>query len=467
MRSPAFSKSASRRRWRLTAGCIAAVCLASASAAFGQSSTNLVEVYQQAKESDPLLKQAEAQYQAAQEARPQARAGLLPQLSGSAGYTWTDEDTEYDRVVPDSEQDYTTLQYGLELRQPLFRWSTYKRLDQADASVARAAANFAAAEQDLMIRVSERYFAVLSAEYQLKVAKSRETAIERQLEQARQRFEVGLIARTAVEEAKARYDLARADVIAAENQVASSRQALRELTGQTMGELANIIEDIPLDRPEPNSAEAWSDKAREQNWQLTAARRGAEAAMANIGVQRGGHYPTLDLVGSYGVNQRSDGQFTTGSGTVDTGTVETTRAQVGVQLNVPIFSGGATSSQVRQAQYEYTGAREQLEEVNRSVQRRTADAFRGVESSILRAEALEQALISTRSALEAVQAGYEVGTRTIVDVLDAQNARFQAERDYQQALYDYLLNTLRLKLAAGTLSPEDLRAVNQQLRQGQ
>ncbi|MBA1149299.1 TolC family outer membrane protein [Ectothiorhodospiraceae bacterium WFHF3C12] len=457
--------TASRLLRRSIAAGVVAACLGLAANAAAQSDANLVDVYEQAKESDPVLRQAEARYQAAQEALPQARAGLLPQLSGSAGYTWTSEETEYQRNAPDSDQDYTTLQYGLELRQPLFRWSTYKRLDQADASVAQAAANFAAAEQDLMIRVSERYFGVLSAEYQLRVARSRETAIERQLEQARQRFEVGLIARTSVEEAKARYDLARADVIAAENQVASSRQALRELTGMPMGELANIVDNVPLDRPEPNSAEAWSETAQEQNWQLTAARRAAEAAMANIGVQRGGHYPTLDLVGSYGVNERSDGQFSTGTGTVETGTVDTTQAQVGVQLNVPIFSGGATSSQVRQAQYEYTGSREQLEEVNRSVQRRTADAFRGVESSILRAEALEQALVSTRAALEAVEAGYEVGTRTIVDVLDAQNARFQAERDYQQALYDYLLNTLRLKLAAGTLSPEDLRAVSQKLSQ--
>lgn len=460
MRSSAFDRSANSP-WRPVAGCIAAICLAVGGAATAQTSTNLVEVYEQAKESDPVLKQAEAQYQAAQEAMPQARAGLLPQLNLNAEATRIREEVDYgsnSSLFQDETRTYNTTQAGLSLTQPLFRWMTYKRLDEADASVARAAANFAAAEQDLMIRVSERYFGVLSAEYQLRVAKSRETAIERQLEQARQRFDVGLIARTAVEEAKARYDLARADVIAAENQVASSRQALRELTGQPMGELANIGEDIPLNRPEPNSAQAWSDKAREQNWQLTAARRGAEAAMANIGVQRGGHYPTLDLVGSYGHQRQTGGAF---------GAQDTTSGSVGVQLNVPIFSGGATSSRVRQAQYEYTGAREQLEEVNRSVQRRTADAFRGVESSILRAQALEQALVSTRSALEAVEAGYEVGTRTIVDVLDAQNARFQAERDYQQALYDYLLNTLRLKLAAGALSPEDLDAVSQQLGQGQ
>lgn len=457
-----YPSAAARRLRRAGAVCLAAGLMLISAVAAAQSAPDLMNVYQQAKENDPVLKQARAQYQAAQEARPQARAGILPQLDATGSYTWTDEQTEYDRNAPDREEDYTTLQYGLELRQPLFRWSTYKRLDQADASVAQAAAQFAAAEQDLMIRVSERYFAVLDAEDQLSVARSQERAIERQLEQARQRFDVGLIARTAVEEAKARYDLARAEVIAAENQVDSSRQALRELTGAMVGEIASVDDDIPLNRPSPNDAEAWADKAREQNWQITAARRNAEASMANIGVQRGGHYPTLDLVGSYGVNERSDGRSPTG---LETGNVETTQTQVGVQLNIPIFSGGATSSQVRQAQHEYTNAREQLEEVHRSILRQTADAFRGVESSILRVQALEQALVSTSAALEAVEAGYEVGTRTVVDVLDAQNDRFQAQRDYQQAVYDYLLNTLRLKLAAGTLSPEDLRAVNRQLRE--
>lgn len=421
---------------------------------------DLMDVYQQAKQSDPQIKQAKAQYQAAQEAKPQARAGLLPQLNAGAEASRVHEEVNYkssSSFLQDATRDYNRYQYSINLTQPLFHWSTYKRLDQADASVAQAAAQYAAAEQDLMVRVTNRYFGVLNAVDALQVAKAQERAIKRQLEQARQRHEVGLIARTAVEEAKARYDSARADVIAAENGVDSAREALREITGVPMGDLAKVASDIPLNSPKPNDAQAWADKAEQQNWQLTASRRAAEAAMANVGVQRGGHYPTLDLVGSYGEQDQTGGTF---------GGQDTTSAAVGLQLNVPIFSGGATSSKVRQAQYQYTSAREQLEQVHRSVLRQTADAYRGVESSIQRVKALAQAKVSNKSALDATQAGYEVGTRTIVDVLDAQQNYFQAQRNYQQAVYDYLLNTLNLKQAAGTLSPGDLRSLNGELRQG-
>jgi len=464
---PSLSPQAAKRRqqhrrpaWRAAAAaCLVAGTLAAAPAFAAQ---DLMDVYQQAKQSDPQIKQAKAQYQAAQEAKPQARAGLLPQLNAGAEASRTHQETTYSNapaLLQNSTQDYNTYQYSINLTQPLFRWSTYKRLDQADASVAQAAAQYAAAEQDLMVRVANRYFGVLDAVDRLQVAQAQERAIKRQLEQARQRHEVGLIARTAVEEAKARYDSARADVIAAENAVDSAREALREITGVPMGELAKVPSDIPLNSPKPNDAKAWADKAEEQNWQLTASRHAAEAAMANVGVQRGGHYPTLDLVGSYGEQDQSGGSFQ-GAGQ------DVTSATVGIQLNVPIFSGGATSSKVRQAQYQYTDARENLEQVHRSVLRQTADAYRGVESSIQRVKALAQAKVSNKSALDATQAGYEVGTRTIVDVLDAQQNYFQAQRNYQQAVYDYLLNTLNLKQAAGTLGPDDLRAINGELRQG-
>ena len=408
---------------------------------------DLLSIYRDATIADPVFQQARAQLRAARELVPQARAELLPEVLASVevNRVWQDQQTS----LGSSDTVFWDEFYSLSLTQPLFRWSLFRRLDQAGEEEAQAVARFAASEQELIFRVAERYFAVLDAVAALTAAEADLKAIGRQLEQARQRFEVGLIARTDVEEAKARYDLAQADQIQAANDLSSARERLREVIGREPAVLQQVRGGVELTLPEPRDETAWRQQAQEQNWRLTAARKGVEAAMAGVGVARGGHYPALDARASYSTSQ-SGGAF--GS--------DTDRTSVGLQLSVPLFQGGGTSSRVREAQALYTEARERLEEVLRSVLREAGDSYRTVESNFLRVRALDQARVSTQAALEATEAGFEVGTRTIVEVLNAVQDMTSAQRDYQQARHAYLLETLRLKRAAGTLSESDVHAVN-------
>ncbi len=408
---------------------------------------DLLSLYGVARVNNPVLRQARANYQAVQERWPQALAGLLPNISTQASRERLHQDQKTSFASTDTY--FFNTQYSINLTQPIFDYSAFKRLGQADAQIAQAAAQVHAAEQDLMFRLSQRYFDVLSARADLSFARSDLKAIERQLEQAQQRFEVGLIAHTAVEEARARRDLAESRLIQAENEVANRIEAVRQVIGMQPQSLADLAQKPKLVGPQPAEEGAWQTAAIERNWQLIAARKGAEAAMENIQVQRGGHLPTIDLTADAS-HQKFGGVF---GGTVD-------RQSIGVQGELPIFQGFAVSSRVSEAQARYTESREQLEETRRSVGRETSNAYRAVQTSIRQVQALQQAVVSNRSALKATQAGYEAGTRTIVDVLDAQSNLFSAERDYQRAQYVYLVSTLRLKQTAGTLDPKDLTAVN-------
>lgn len=426
---------------------VALVCLLALSTAHADG--DLMSVYQDALKSDPILREARANLQANQELRPQARSTLMPSVEAGADAAWTDVDQELDSGV-DSNVDYTTTTLSLTLTQPIFRYSSIPLLRQAKSEIAAAEAALTAAEQELILRTAQRYFDVLTARDTLRFAESELEAIERQLEQAEQRFDVGLIAITDVQEARASRDLAVSRLIQARNDLANSEEALRELTARSYGALYTLRDQVPLVTPQPEVMAAWTRAAEEQNWSLAQAKFAAESAMHNIGVQRGDHFPTLDLVANTQQQDQSDG--------LNAGNTNSTTLQL--TLNVPLFRGGRTNSEVRQAQYQYTAAQERLEAARRSTVRNAADAYRGVQSSIQQVRALGQARQSTRTALEAVEAGFEVGTRTIVDVLAAQREIFRAERDYQQARYAYLLSTLRLKLAAGSLAERDLRAVN-------
>lgn len=430
-----------------------ACLLLGAAIAAPAAADDLLDVYLQARRNDPVLAQAQAAFRAVEELRPQARATLLPSLSASAEQSWVDQEQDL-TLTGQSSDNYNSDGYALQLTQPLFRYASLKLLRQAKARIAQAQAELTAAEQQQILRVAQAYFGVLAAADALAFARAEREAIVKQLEQAQQRFEVGLVPVTDVQEARARRDLALAEVIAAENQLASARAQLSEITGAAHQDLAQLAATVPLAPPEPAQAEPWQAKAAEQNWELLAARKGTEVAMQTVGIRRADHLPTVDLVARYGEEDQGGGRF---AGQTDTGSVS-------LQLNVPLYRGGATSSRVREAQYQYDQALARLEEVQRDVVRRAGDAYRGVQSSILRARALEQALTSSRMALEAVQAGYEVGIRTLVEVLNAQQERFRAQRNYQQAQYDYLLNGLRLKLAVGTLSEADLAAANRLLK---
>jgi outer membrane protein len=324
------------------------------------------------------------------------------------------------------------------------------QLEQTDDVIASAEAQYLAAQQDLMFRTSRAYFGVLDAQENLKFARANKKAIARQLDQAKQRFEVGLIAITDVHEAQAAYDGARSEEIAAINDVNSAWEALFVIIGpRPIEELAPLKPDLPLTPPKPADMEQWSETALKQNLSVIAAYHNAELARKGIELQRSGHYPTLDLVASYGwedTTSEAASRFESGL--------------VGVQLAVPLYTGGLVSSQVRQARYDFEAAQDNLEAQRRSVDQVVKDAYRGVLTSIAQVEALGATVVSSESALEATEAGYEVGTRTIIDVLNVQRNKFGADRDYAVARYAYVLNGLLLKQAASILSPEDLAQVN-------
>jgi len=453
-------------------------------------SENLLDVYQAAVKSDPLIREAEARRLAALEAKPQARGLLFPQISvGGDAYTASADTQGFQRQfrevvdpltgessvvavsVPytNSTDTDSLWSYDAQLTQTLFRWDQWQRLKQADSQVALAEANYRAAQQDLMVRVSTRYFDVLAADDTLAAAQATLEAVNRQLEQAEKRFEVGLIAITDVQEARAAHDSATAGVIAAKRALASAQEFLRELTGEAYAQLVKPLEEMPLDQPQPFDEQAWVDQALEQNLNVVAARLGVDIAKTNVKIAQSGHMPTLDFYARYGESAsdaesltRVPAEFQDPNLPPQSFPADLDRSddQVGIRLNIPIFTGGVTRSQVREQTYLHRAERERLEGAVRGAERQTRDSYLGVLAEKARVTALKQAVKSNQTALEATEAGFEVGTRTTVDVLDARRRLFEAQRDYSRSRYDYLINLVRLKSAAGVLAPQDLTAIN-------
>ena len=453
-------------------------------------SENLLEVYQAAVKSDPIIREAEARRMAALEAKPQARALLLPQVNVSGQAYMQNADTEgfqrqFAEVVnPDTgetsvvavsvpfknETDTDSYwDYDAQITQTVFRWDQWQQLKQADSRVALAEANYRAAQQDLMVRVAQRYFDVLAADDTLGAAEATLEAVNRQLEQAEKRFEVGLIAITDVQEARAAHDSATAGVIAAKRALASSHELLRELTGEAYQQLVKPADTMPLDQPQPLDEQSWVDLALEQNLSVIAARLGVDIAKANVKIAQAGHMPTVDLFARHGESDSTASSLTTVPAEFQDPTqpaqsfpadLNRVDDQVGVRVTIPIFSGGATQSLVREQTYLHRAERERLEGATRGAERETRDAYLGVLAEKARVQALKQAVQSNKTALEATEAGFEVGTRTTVDVLDARRRLFEAERDYARSRYDYLINLVRLKSAAGGLAPQDLATIN-------
>lgn len=432
---------------------------------------SLMEVYQQALQSDPLIHEAESRRLAALESVPQARSALLPQLSATGFY---DQSSSSGRTifqdstgigVASSESATNTTGWQLDLRQTVFRWDQVVSLKQAGKQVAKAEAQREAAQQDLIVRVAQRYFDVLAAEDRLTSIHADRLAIARQLEQAKQRFDVGLIAITDVQESQAAYDQSIASEIGAKRELATARELLREITGEYVPRLDAPGDDFPLPSPNPGDEASWIDLAMNQNLTLVSSRLDERIARDEITFRRTGHYPTVELVANYG---DSDTEITD---QVRDGTVfpdfDTNNQQdsITLQLTVPLFSGGRTSSRVREAVHLHRASKEQLQRVARETERATRDAYLGVLSEISRVQALEQAVASSRTALEATQAGFDVGTRTIVDVLNSQRALYSAITNYYQSRYVYVGNVLRLKQAAGTLKVEDLEQVDRWLKE--
>jgi len=452
---------------------------------------NLIEVYQAAALSDPLIREAEARREAALEAKPQARGLLFPQI-GIGGQVYTaDAKTEGFQTqfitrtddqgnvvggewfsVPFTNKTDTDWywDYTAQLTQTLFRWDQWQQLKQADIQVALAEANFRAAQQDLALRVSQRYFDVLAAEDTLSAAEATLEAVARQQEQAEKRFEVGLIAITDVQEARAANDQATAGVISAKRALANAEEALRELTGEKYSELVKPSDDMPLDQPEPLDEEEWVARATEQNLDVIAARLGVDIAKRNVKIAQSGYMPTVDLFAQrFQTDSNATARTRVPSEFQNPDTpppppfpadIDRTLDSVGLRVNVPIFKGGSTRARVREQVHLHRAERERLEGAMRAAERNTRDAYLGVLAEKARVRALKQAVNSSQTALEATEAGFEVGTRTTVDVLNGRQSLFEARRDYARSRYDYLVNVVRLKSAAGILVAEDLTKIN-------
>ena len=431
------------------------------------NAATLLEIYQQALQSDPLIHEAEARRLAALEAKPQARGAYLPQISFSSGYTMNEQSgPDFAQVDPPpappvvvtATTESDVLDWRFDLRQSIFRWDQIVNLRRADKLVAKAEAVREAAQQDLIIRVAQRYFDVLAAEDALTSIHADRTAIARRLEQAKQRFEVGLIAITDVQESQAAYDQSVADEIGAKRQLATAREFLREITGEYVTQLSAPKPDFPLQRPEKSERE-WVDLSMSQNLNLVASRLDEKLARDEIAFRRNGHYPTIELVAN---TSETDSEVTYSAAGISQPTSDFTRTSdsIGIQFSVPLFAGGGTSSRVREAVYLHRASREQLQRVARETERQSRDAYLGVLAEESRVKALDQAVASSRTALEATQAGFDVGTRTIVDVLNSQFALYAAITNYERSRYDYILNVLRLKQAAGTLQIQDLEQID-------
>jgi outer membrane protein len=439
------------------------------------TASDLLAVYQRALQNDPQLREAEAIRLAALEAKPQALSALLPQLSGSGtisrerdtGSTNTTEPVTNVGGPPalitfpfEGRTTTTTHRYGVDLKQNIFRWENWVALRRADAQVAQAEADYQAAQQDLIERVSQRYFDVLAAQDDLEAQQVALTSIKRQLEQAEARFQIGLIAVTDVEEARAAHDSGAAAVIAAKRTLSSTQELLREITGDAFEVLARPIEPFEMANPDPVSEDRWVEMALQQNLSLVSSRLAADIARENVSSARGGHLPSLDLVGSrYKMN--SDGVNTFDDGTPAGGTtIDQNQRTIGLQLTFPLYAGGMVSSQVRQAVYQHRAAKERVERVARQTEHDARDSYLGVLSEISRVKALRRAVESNAISLRATESGYEAGTRTAVDVLQSRQLWVQAQTDYSRSRYDYMINVLKLQQAAGTLSQQSLEKIN-------
>lgn len=440
---------------------------------------DLAAIYTLAEQQDPQFQQVEASRRAILAVKPQARAQLmLPSVTISANVTRNFQDisigdtqaqgsdifvrgiqggvigfipaTDLQGVSGSGYTEFTSGDYTLSITQPVYHYDRTLQYRQADTRIQQANAEFGAARQDLIIRVAERYFDVLAAMDTLEFAGAEKQALFQQLDQAKQRFEVGLVAITDVQEAQAGYDRAVADWIQAENLLENAREALRELTNEYHQTLLKLGEEIPLIAPVPPDIDRWIAKSLEQNLRLAAAFQATKVARQEIARQSAGHRPTLDLIASHS-SSTTGGRFEQAD--IDS-------SAIGLQFNLPIYQGGQVNSRTREAQHRHEEALARLEQERRAAHRQAHDAYLGVITGISRVKALRQAVISNQISSEATQAGFEVGTRTGVDVVNAQGRVFQAKRDYAQSRYNYILDTLRLKRAAGTLTPADLTQIN-------
>ncbi len=422
--------------------------------------TDLLDVFHAAQSNDAVFAAEIAKHQAAQEKLTQGRATLLPTVTATANTTYNQYNVQYLNAPPGlpfpaGQFRYNSHGYGAMLVQPIIREQNWAVYTESELQVAQADAQFKTAGNDLVLRVARAYFDVLLAQDDVELAAAQKAAIAEQLEQAKRNFEVGTATITDTHEAQSRFDLISAQEIAAQSNLEIKKRVLQQLTNANTENLRRLGDQFKLDMPQPSDMEKWVETAQQNNLQLMAAQASAQLADKEVDRNRGGHLPTLDLVATYNKNYANGGTFGVGS--------NSTVTTIGVQLNVPLFEGFSVQSKWREAEANRERAHSELESANRTVALQTRQAYLGVVNGIAQVKALQAALKSSQSLLESSKLGQEVGVRTNLDVLNAQQQLYSTRRDLLQAEYNYLMSQLQLKAAAGELTEDDLAAVNRAL----
>ena len=422
---------------------------------------NILDIYNEALENDPTFKAAEYSYLSDKQIVVQGRAALLPSIIISGSTNWNEY---YQNDI--LQQDYNSFSKSARVSQPLFRLDTWFNFKRSKSLTDAAEADFAYEQQNLLLRTAELYFGVLRAIDNLNAAISEEKAIKKQLDQAQQRYEVGLSAITGVQEAQLAYDLSKASRINNEGNLFSAREALNALIGREIFSLDELGESLEISSPYPNSKEEWVKLALENNYQLKAADLRKKAAKSNARSAASDRLPKIDIVGAGSeseTNQFNYEGFSINGQGIPVPAV-TGRRNYSIQLSMPIFQGGAVYSKRKQAYAQYNEADENTLFAERRIIQEVRSQFSNVVTLVANVTAQQQAVISATSALEATQVGYKVGTRNVVDLLQAEKNLYSAEKNLANAKYDYVLANLRLALAAGTISPSDIVEINNLLK---
>jgi len=441
---------------RLAAYCLGLLLPLAAGAA------DLQQVYRDAKGYDAQYAAARLALLAGLEKLPQGRALVLPTVNLTGGYThtWVDSESKNPAAIPSFSRDVTNKNYTFTLSQPLYRPQNQLQYGQAEFQVKQTEAVFAQAEQDLLLRVAQAYFDVLAAQDTLALVRAQKAAISEQLAQARRNFEVGTATITDTHEAQARFDLAAAQEIAAQNDVDTRNRALQQITGKVYESLQPLRADVKLSPPNPNHMQTWVDLAEKASYPVQIQEANAQIAELEAKRTRAVHLPTLDLVATHGQAFQTGSTIPTALGAVGSAITTST---LGVQLAVPLYAGGAINSREREAAANSERSKQDLENARRSSALAARQSFLAVANGIAQVSAFEQALVSSQSALDSNKLGYEVGVRINIDVLNAQQQLFSTRRDLALARYNTITNHLRLKSASGSLREDDLQEVNRAL----
>lgn len=434
-------------------------------------SADLSEIFKQSEMHDPQLSAAKSTLDAVTEGKKQAFSAFLPQINAGWSKSEGESDSEVSKdgfSIPFTSES-NNRNWNVGLSQSLYNHANYQQYRISELQILKSSADYDMAYQDFVLRVAQNYFNVLGAQDSLIFSKAEEKAIQRQLDQAEQRYEVGLAAITDVHEARARFDGARASVILANNILEDANEALFEMSQEYYEELKQVPNDLDYSSFMLNTMESYQTSGLEQSPELVSSKINADISEKQISVNKAGHFPSLSLSlsrsNSFNPNTSSTQvnpdtglpeQFESGDRTTDSNSIS-------VNLSVPIYSGGRTSSQVRQSVHQHNAAMDRYEQSRRGTIRKIRNAYHGTLAAKSSVEARKQAMVSAQSGLEATEAGYEVGTRTIVDVLLSQRSFYQSQRDYSQAKYDYFIKFLSLKRASGVLQEQDIQAINKVL----